>query len=600
MKYFVLILLMALLLAGCGEKPLPTEPTLETTVPPEPTGIYAPDSVVEQKTDGAVRVYPLEKDSYFGLYTMGSHLLVVGEEEMLTLSGDDGELVVVDTGLPSDTAVDAITTGMSYYLPDSREVVVRNPQLQIITHIHLPDNMEQMPLISMKRDEIFYSTGSEIRALHMETGISRMIRQLTTADQTLLGSFFDGSVLACRITEGQGRSYTAYFSADSGQMLSDGGALSGLQTFGETYFVNWFDGAVYRDVFGTRGGEVKHFATPGSVGENVNWKAALEMNGIVRCEETKKGLQLTFYDFETGKMTASEHIPGVGKPDAIHCDGKFIWILAQDEDASKQILYRWDIKQSAVNENAVYTGTLYTAENPDAQGLADCRTLADAIETEFGVSIAIWQDGTKNTNGHTVVAEHHPKLTEKALLSLREALGNLPEGFLGDTIASGKMRINLVQSIEGEQQFAHFWDDGVFCILISSRIEALQGFYQGLGYAIDSHVLGNSRDFDTWNQLNPQGFAYSYTSEPQELQYLEGENKAFASLLAMTYPNADRSETFCQAMLANNGEMFSSETMQKKLYRLCIGIREAYGWEKSGETFLWEQYLNESLAYVKK
>jgi hypothetical protein len=68
----------------------------------------------------------------------------------------------------------------------------------------------------------------------------------------------------------------------------------------------------------------------------------------------------------------------------------------------------------------------------------------------------------------------------------------------------------------------------------------------------------------------------------------------------MTYPNADRSQTFNQAMLPDNAEMFSSETMQKKLYRLCIGIREAYGWEKSAETFLWEQYLEDSLAYVKK
>ena len=163
MKYLLLILTVALLLTGCGEKPLPTEPT-ETTVPPEPTGIYAPDSLIEQQTDGAVRMYPLEKDSYFGLYSMGSHLLVIGEEEMLTLSDDVGETVVAAVGLPADTAVEATAIGMSYYLPNSRKVVVRNPQLQVITEIEMPDNMEHTPIISMARDEIFYSTGSEIRA----------------------------------------------------------------------------------------------------------------------------------------------------------------------------------------------------------------------------------------------------------------------------------------------------------------------------------------------------------------------------------------------------------------------------------------------------
>jgi hypothetical protein len=39
--------------------------------------------------------------------------------------------------------------------------------------------------------------------------------------------------------------------------------------------------------------------------------------------------------------------------------------------------------------------------------------------------------------------------------------------------------------------------------------------------------------------------------------------------------------------------------MQAKLKLLCLGIREAYGLEKSAETYLWEQYLTESLAYSR-
>lgn len=601
MKYFLLILLVAVLLTGCGEKQLP-EPT-ETTAPTgakEPSGLYDPESSVEQQTDGAVRKYVLAKNTYFDLYSMGTHLLLIGEEEMLTLSGELGEPVVAAVGLPRDTVVDATATGMGYYLPEKGEVVIRNPQLQTITQIKMPANIKQMPVISLTRDEIFYSTGSEIRALHMETGISRMIRQLSSAEQTLLGGYFDCSMLRCQIEEGQDQTYTVYVSADSGQILGSDAELTNLQTFGEAFFVNWFDGAVYRDVFGTKNGQVKHFHTPGATGDNVGWTAALAMDGVVRCEETKNGLQLTFYDLSTGKMTASERIPGIGTPDAVHCDGSYLWILAADAERSQQALYRWDLEKSAVQDSAVFTGPLYTADDPDTQGLEACRTLADTIEAEQNVQIAIWQEAREAANAYSPVAEHHPEITEKQLNRLSEAMGQFPEGFLAKTVPSGQIHISLVQSMEGEQQVAQYWENGVFRIVISSRVDALSGFYQAIAYAIDSRVLGNSRDFDTWDQLNPSGFSYTYGSIPQQEQFLNGEDRAFVNLLAMTYPNADRSQTFCQAMLPDNAEVFSSETMQKKLHRLCIGIREAYGWEKHTETFLWEQYLEESLAYVKK
>ena len=39
-----------------------------------------------------------------------------------------------------------------------------------------------------------------------------------------------------------------------------------------------------------------------------------------------------------------------------------------------------------------------------------------------------------------------------------------------------------------------------------------------------------------------------------------------------------------------------ADAMQAKLKRICQGIREAYGYEKNGKTYRWEQYLNVSLA----
>ena len=68
---------------------------------------------------------------------------------------------------------------------------------------------------------------------------------------------------------------------------------------------------------------------------------------------------------------------------------------------------------------------------------------------------------------------------------------------------------------------------------------------------------------------------------------------------AMNSISEDRRSIICNAMLADNAEMFKSPVMQAKLQRICLGIREACNLQKSEKTYLWEQYLTASLAYVK-
>ena len=68
----------------------------------------------------------------------------------------------------------------------------------------------------------------------------------------------------------------------------------------------------------------------------------------------------------------------------------------------------------------------------------------------------------------------------------------------------------------------------------------------------------------------------------------------------MTYPHEDRARVMQYAMQEGYEDYFVSDTMQAKLRQLCLGIREAFGWKKYEGTFVWEQYLRESLAYTKK
>ena len=81
--------------------------------------------------------------------------------------------------------------------------------------------------------------------------------------------------------------------------------------------------------------------------------------------------------------------------------------------------------------------------------------------------------------------------------------------------------------------------------------------------------------------------------------YLQPGKEAFIDSYSMSFPGEDRARIMEYAMTPGNEERFQSPTMQAKLKKLSQGIREAFGLRKSPEEFLWEQYLQESLAYKK-
>lgn len=600
MKRLWILLLAAVLLAGCKQQP-PEATTEPTEVVEETKGLYVPDSGVEQATDGAVWMYALPEDTYFDLTGMGSNVLVVGQKGLTVLSGEQATVVATleTSNITSVSVMDTDATGMAYYIPNDRQINVYNPQLQAVVQLALPETVMGKPVISFSKYEVYYSTGTEIRALSMNTGISRLLRQQTAANLTLLGAYFGGEVLLCQYTNESGVAQMTYISTETGQTLKSAHGISNLQTYGADYFAYWLDGTVRQNVFGTRGGETKCFLGPALPEDKVCGRVAMPiMRGVVDYVETDAGLELNYYNLNTGKRTAQVVIPGLKAPTKFHSDGTHIWILSADSQA---VLYRWNISRSAIVDEENYTAQLYTADNPDTEGLQNCKDLASAYEKQYGVKLLLWQDAVARAGGHTLVAEHKTQVIEGMLEQMKPVLESFPEKFLLKTVEKGWLRIALVQSIDGGKDWAQFWEEGDCWILISAKSDAAKALIQGIAYGIDSRVIGNSRKYDVWNQLNPAGFAYSYSDTANAVQkYLEGKTRAFTDVTAMTYPHEDRCRVFYNAMLPDNSEMFTSSVMKEKLLRVCMGIREAYGLEKSEETYLWEQYLDTSLAYVKK
>ena len=146
---------------------------------------------------------------------------------------------------------------------------------------------------------------------------------------------------------------------------------------------------------------------------------------------------------------------------------------------------------------------------------------------------------------------------------------------------------------------ALYWANGTCHVFLTGENTA-ESFLWALGNAVDTRVLGNSFDYDKWDDLNPWWFDYTYDyeknlkrSDPEKL--LEGSERCFTDLVAMSFPTEDRSRLFANAMLDENAEMFEASAMQKKLRTICVAIREAYGWEDSEEIYPWEQYLKKPI-----
>ena len=597
-RLWILLLAACLLLAGCKKQP----PAPEITEATDPGGqrLYVPNSPVEQGTGGAVRMYKLPEDTYFDITGIGANVLALGQKGLTLMTGEQAEVVAtLETGEITPLSVlNTHATGFAYYCPNTRLVKVLNPQLQTVTQLVLPNTVMGNPVISLAKYEVYYSTGTEIRALNMNTGISRLLRQQTVAKLTLLGAYFSGDVLLCQFTNEAGAAQLAYISTQTGQTLNGGQGISNLQTNDADYFAYWLDGTVRQTVFGTRGGASQSFIAPALPEGNIGGRVALPaMRGIVDYTETENGLELSYYDLNTGKRTSGVMIPGMKSPAKLHSDGANVWILPADQENA---LYRWELSKSRIQEDTVYTGPLYTAENPDIQGLAQCRQLADDYQKQYGVKLLFWQDAVARAGGHTLVAEHKTQVINQFLADIQPVLAQFPDKFLLKTVEKGWLQIALVQSIDGDKDWVQFWEDGDCWILISVKADAAKALIQGMAYGIDSHVLGNSRKYDTWNQLNPKGFAYSTANTAETMsKYLDPISRVFADALATTYPHEDRCRVFYNAMLPGNGDMFVSPYMKQKLLRVCTAIREAYGLEKKTETYIWEQYLDTSLAYVE-
>ena len=623
-RWIIWLLILMLVLSGCNtDEPnsttLGTEPVDTTQQPTVPAiCLYDEGSRLEKQTEGAVCVYAPEGGEVTGIGFLGADIVVFAYDENQTtltrFSGENGMLKAISRRNGRiGTGIGGAVIGnekIVYFDTELNSCVMLDGTFREMDQIKLPDVVGN-PVLSADQKTVFYYTGAEIRAMNLQTGIARLVCQTNAQAIELLGLLFNDTILSCNVVDADGNRYAAFYSTETGVKQGSDADLLYIADSGEDYLVRRIDGPVEEVLIGGKDGSLHSFAN-----ENTENRLHLlpNSNGLVQIGLETAGASLSVYELTQGRGLGSvllKDVMWVG-PMVEAPDGQHIWLAAKEPDTGKDILCRWAYAVAGADET-VRIGTRYTAEAPDADGLAQCRQLADELEKKYYVEILLHTDLVEPAD-YSFVPEYQVSAYRKALQALDTAMAKFPDGFfriVASSSNSPKLYISLVRAIEPNRYDVpdlpsgyQYWIDGsaYMALLVNDEVE--QKFYHELSHAMDTYVYGKSVHYDYWKDCNPDGFQYdeSYVGYEKHADspHLKGENRAFINAFSMTFAYEDRATVMEYALLDNCAEYFTSDIMQEKLTTLCQGIRRAFGWRYYEGTFLWEQYLKESLAYVKK
>lgn len=616
MKRILGLLLLALLLCGCTE-PLPEETTappatmLAPTETTAPVGTYLPESETEIRTGGAVRCYEAE-DSCYGIRMIDEDVLAFSGEEKTVLTRLTGDNLYPLAGAqldcrvePSDPTFQVSSNGITYYNPDTREVVFLDNNLKEVRRLGMSADMVGKPILSSNRMQVYYCTADAVRVYDITAGIDKLLKSISYPEQSVEDILLNDSVLRCSLLDQTGAEYTIFISTKTGQLLSQ--ILSGVEVsaYGDMYYARVPEGVQEVLAFG-RAGEEPRVLNPRDPFA-MRWYLTASNSAVTGTME-KTATYLDHYDLETGRRTAAVELPSGMEPRYIehHPDTGAIVIMAYDHMADSPVLLSWLPEKTPVEDAAVYMGPRYTAEQPDTAGLSECAALAQSIGAKYGLQILVGADAVANQPwDYTLELEYQTSIIRKQLKTLEKALANFPQGFFDKVY--GDATICIVREIRGNAvsgslesaSGVQFWDGEKAYVALAAGDTLTGAFFHEIFHVLDSKILSETRIYYQWDDLNPEGCEYfedysSYLSADVS-QYLREEDRVFIDAYSMCYPKEDRARIMEYACQPGNAHYFQSEVMQSKLYKLCEGIRRAFHLEKSQETFLWEQYLHEPM-----
>ncbi len=606
MKRTLIPLLLGLvLLCGCAARNSPPEsPLPAATVPAMPSA--PPRLVTASRQEGDLRTYALASPL--------SSILPWQEDLLLFSGGESAALSVLDTesmtiaavweagfpAAPETAALQLLQNGLSCFDSVRGETVMLDHNLREIRRIPVPEQMTGLPLLSRNGRTLFYCTSDAVRALDLESGISRILKEAAYPVQQLSGLLLDDSVVQVTITDTDDQVWTLFLSAQTGQLLRQHSGSILPQTSESGFFLRESPRSI---LFGNGQGSVQTLM-PKNAGAGSFYLP--EENRALSVGSSGEGTLLQLYELDTGLLRAVASVSGSRHPQSVAetADG-ILWLLFEGEQA----LHRWDPAISTVSDSTLYTGGYYTRENPDYEGLAACSLLAQELGAKYGINILIYKDAAAlEPWDYHLEYEHRADVLRQELEALDRHLGHFPAGFL-QTLA-GKFTdftICIVQNAVGSPESGsleavngiQFLDNFDAYIVLAASHDTQYALYHELSHLMETVVLTESVAYDRWDNLNPAGFQYDndylLNRDRDGSPWQKPGRESFVDTYAMSYAKEDRARIFEHAMTDGHEALFSSPNLQRKLRQMCIGIREAFELDPAMGPFLWEQYLREPL-----
>ena len=247
MKRLLWPMILILLLCGCGESvpeettttPVSTTIMAPTTEPTEPVGIYVPFSDLETQTVGHVRYYLPEQDCC-GIRMMGEDLLVFSGSEKTILSRYAGQQLFAVAGTelecwvdPQDPSFQISNNGITYYNPDTREVIFLDNDLKEVRRLEMPADMVGKPVLSANRIQVYYCTAEAVRVYDTAANLDKLIKTIAYPVQTVEKVLLNDTVLCCALTDEKDQQSLIFISCQTGAMLSQIPRGMDISTYGD-------------------------------------------------------------------------------------------------------------------------------------------------------------------------------------------------------------------------------------------------------------------------------------------------------------------------------------------------------------------------------
>ena len=616
MKRILWVLLLALTLCGCTgksqqEATAPAVAGESYMDPTEPAGIYVPGSDLEIQTGGTVRYFLPQSDCY-GIRMMGNDVLILSGRENTTLTRYAGNQLFAVAGtqlpchiMPEDTAFQISTNGITYYDPDSREVVFLDNDLKEVKRLGMSSDMVGKPVLSANRMLVYYCTADAVRMYDTSTGLDKLLKTISYPQQSAEALLLNDTVLRCSLVDERGETCSIFISVQDGQMVSLVQSDVEASTNKDVFYASRPEGIQKLLVYG-RAGEDPRMLTPQDPFAD-SWYLE-ENDALLTATVGEEKTVLDYYDLSTGLRTASVELPQGIEP----CGAEYrsetgeVLVYAINHAEKSPVILAWEQGADPVTDDKVYASPRYTAEAPDAAGLEECTRYAQSLGQTYGLEILIWEDAVaKQPKDYTLEMEYQTAVVRSQLETLERVLAQFPEGFFEKQ--QRKVSICIVRTIQGNgtsgsleaAQGVQFWENNTPYVVLAAGESLETTFYHEFFHVMDGKILSDTRIYYHWDDMNPKEFRYfgDYTSylDADMSQYLQEEDRAFIDDYSMCYPKEDRARIMEYACQPGNEDYFQSEIMQNKLRTLCEGIRKTFGLEETQDALLWEQYLKEPL-----